>query len=388
MKINIIVPGKFHAFELAKQLQKKNLLEKIITTYPKYLLTRFNIPKNKIKSFLLKELIQRIFIKFKFDVFLNKIIYFLNYFFEIYAANTINYEKINIIIGWSGCSEASFLKSLQINNKILKILERGSTHILYQSKILNEEYQKFGIKNTPVDERIIKKETREYDIADYIMVPSEFAKNSFLSYKISEKKILKIPYGVDLSVFRKTENKPIGFNIVCAGQISFRKGSYYLLKAFSELKLRNSKLILVGHINQNIVQTIKPFFSNNDIIFKGHVSQNKLKEIYDESHLFVTPSIEEGLAVVQAQAMASGIPLICTTNSGGADIVDENINGFVCPIRDINYLKQKILYLYENPRILKSFCDEAYQKSQKSLSWDFYGKKIVDTYENLIRKET
>ncbi len=388
MKINIIVPGKFHAFELAKQLQKKNLLEKIITTYPKYLVARSHIPKNKIKSFIFKELIQRIFIKLKLDIVFNQIIYFLNYLFEIYAANSINYGKINIIIGWSGCSEASFLKSLQKNNKILKILERGSTHILYQSQILNEEYQKFGIKNIPVDERVIKKETREYDIADYIMVPSEFAKNSFINYKINEKKILKVPYGVDLSLFKKSENKPMGFNIVCAGQISFRKGTYYLLKAFSELKLRNSKLILVGHIHQNIVRTIKPFFSNDDIIFKGHVSQNKLTEIYDKSHLFVTSSIEEGLAVVQAQAMASGIPLICTTNSGGADIVDENINGFVCPIRDIDYLKQKILYLYENPRILKSFCHEAYQKSQKSLSWDFYGKKIADIYNNLIRKVT
>ena len=83
--------------------------------------------------------------------------------------------------------------------------------------------------------------------------------NSFLKNNINNQKILKVPYGVDLSIFKKSETKPNGFNIVSTGQISFRKGSYYLIKAFSELKLNESKLILVGDIQENLKNLLSLF---------------------------------------------------------------------------------------------------------------------------------
>ena len=53
--------------------------------------------------------------------------------------------------------------------------------------------------------------------------------------------------------------------------------------------------------------------------------------------------------MVQAQAMACGLPVICTTNTGGADLVRDGRDGFILPIRDVDALKEKILYFYENP---------------------------------------
>ncbi len=384
MKIDIIVSGRFHAFDLARQLEKKNLLNIIITTYPKYFVANYNIPKKKVRSFLIKELIYRLFIKLKLYKIAEKLLFYLNHLFENFAAKSIDYKNINLIIGWSGCSEKTFLKCKKTNGNILKVLERGSTHIKFQNQILLEEYKRFGIKSIPVNQRIIDKELREYDAADYIMVPSQFAKNSFLKNNINNKKILKVPYGVDLSIFKKSKTKPNGFNIVCAGQISFRKGSYYLIKAFTELKLKDSKLILVGDLQENLKIFIKPFLKNENIILKKHVPQNKLKDVYNISHLFVSSSIEEGMAMVQAQAMACGLPLICTTNSGGEEIVEENENGFVCPIRDTEYLKEKILSLYENRTKLNSFSEQAYEKSRKDLSWDKYGDNIVSIYNRLL----
>ena len=84
--------------------------------------------------------------------------------------------------------------------------------------------------------------------------------------------------------------------------------------------------------------------------------------------------------------MAAGSPLICTTNSGGAEIVDDNKNGFISPIRDINFIKNKILYLYENREVLLNFSENAYAKAHKSLSWDEYGNKIARTYHEIICK--
>ena len=66
------------------------------------------------------------------------------------------------------------------------------------------------------------------------------------------------------------------------------------------------------------------------------------------------------------------------------EIVEENENGFVCPIRDTEYLKEKILSLYENRTKLNSFSEQAYEKSRKDLSWDKYGDNIVSIYNRLL----
>ena len=90
--------------------------------------------------------------------------------------------------------------------------------------------------------------------------------------------------------------------------------------------------------------------------------------------------------MVQVQAMACGLPIICTTNSGGAEIVDEGVNGFVCPIRDVDYLKNKIKYFYDNRDQLKIFGDNSYKKAINKLSWDQYSENVYVKYKKLINQ--
>ena len=88
-------------------------------------------------------------------------------------------------------------------------------------------------------------------------------------------------------------------------------------------------------------------------------NQEKLKYFYNAADLFVLCSIEEGLAVVQAQAMACGLPVIYTTNTGGSEIVD----GLNCvPIRDTQILMDKIKILYNDRDKLKEMIKTLIQK--------------------------
>lgn len=384
LKVTIIVPGKFHAFYLAKGLQKKNVLEKIITSYPKFLLLREHIQNKLIISIFIKEIIERLLLRLRLINLLTKLNFFINYLFEYISSYKVDYKKINILVSWSGVAEKSFQKANIKNKKIIKILERGSSHIVFQNNILLEEYKILGIKKKPIDKRIIEKEIREYDLADYIFVPSKFSKKTFIENGVNESKILKVPYGTDLNEFNRTDNDPKDFTIISVGQISVRKGSIYLLKAFEDLNLDNSKLILVGNIENDLKDHLEPFLSNPNIIFKSHVKQTKLSDLYNNSHLFVTTSLEEGLAMVQPQAMACGLPIICTTNSGGAEIVDEGTNGFICPIRNVDYLKNKISFFYYNRDKLKNFSENSYKKAREYLSWDNYSQKVYEEYKKLI----
>tara|TARA_Y100000591_G_scaffold330651_1_gene362256 strand:- start:351 stop:1502 length:1152 start_codon:yes stop_codon:yes gene_type:complete len=383
MKISIIVGGRFHAFNLAEQLNKKKYLKQLITSYPKYFVNkRFEISKDQIKSIYLKELVQRSFI--------NKIYNFndlLTEYFDLKAKSLLDYKDLDILIGWSSFSYHSFLNIK--NTKCIKILERGSSHIEFQNEIINEEYLIQNIKPKPISKYIIEKEKKEYELADYIMVPSEFARKTFLEKGFDEKKIIKNPYGVDLKEFKSdlsTKQDQNKFRIIYTGTVSIRKGILYLLEAFNDLKLEDIELLIIGNIEKDLKKNIKKYKFNKNIIFKKSVNQSELRKFYIISHVFITCSIEEGLSMVQIQAMSCGLPVICTVNSGGEEIINDNIDGFILPIRDKIKLKEKIIYLYNNRNICTEMGKKAKKKATEHFSWEIYGQKAISIYQDLLNK--
>jgi glycosyltransferase involved in cell wall biosynthesis len=263
-------------------------------------------------------------------------------------------------------------------------VERGSSHIVYQNNILIEEYAKYGLNFPGINPNIIEKELQEYEEADYIAIPSLFVKKTFLEQNIPEKKLLQVPYGVHINEFPLMPKRDKTFRVIYAGALSIRKGIGYLLQAFSELNLLNSQLLLVGGIEDNI----KPILKKYQGIFQwvGHVPQKELSKYYSMGSVFVIMSLEEGLAMVQPQAMAAGLPVICTTNTGGEDLLREGMDGFVIPIRDVEALKEKLLYLYENPDACRAMGESAHERIKHGYSWDDYGTRIIKNYERIVAK--
>ena len=387
MKISIIVGGRFHAFDLAQYLNENKFLEKLITSYPKFYIKKNyqNIDIKKVDTIILKELLNRLLGKvnfFKKDFDVNDL---SSKYFRKQASKLIDYNKNDIILGWSGFSLDTFKKAQ--NYKCFKILERGSTHILFQNEILKEEYDLLGLKPNLPSSHIIEVEQEEYKIADHIMVPSEFAKNTFIKKGFDGSKISKVPYGVNLGLFKsKKKTKDSKFRIIYTGMLSVRKGVIYLLKAFSELNLKNAELVLIGAIENSLKKKIIKYFDNNNIIYNPAINQSELPTYYSNSDLFVTCSIEEGLAMVQMQAMASGLAIICTENSGGRELVDENYNGFIIDIRNVDVLKQKILYLYNNRDQLFEMGLNSENKAKNLFSWDKYGFEVIKKYKEILYK--
>ena len=386
MKISIIVGGKFHAFNLAEQINKKKYLQQIITSYPKSYLKKYGVNKNKIYSIILKEILLKIFNKINFLNHIFDYNYLLCEYFDNKASDNINYDKVDILVGWSGFSRKCFIKAKKFN--CIKILERGSSHIKFQHKILTDEYKSLGIKPNVPSSQMIKKEIEEYDLADFICVPSQYVKETFIKYGIKKDKIIKIPYGVDLKEFCVVESKKRKdnkFRIISTGSISVRKGSHYLLEAFKELSLPNSELIFVGSFDPDFKKIIKRYSNIKNIRFIKKQKQELLRNFYNDSDIFVICSIEEGLAMVQAQAMACGLPVICTTNTGGSEIIDDNINGYIIPIKDTQSLKDRIKKLYNDRRKLKQMSKSAYEKANNELSWEKYGDRMLNTYRDLLK---
>ncbi len=382
MKIAISVKGRFHAFFLANELQKAGLLNQLITSYPVFKAEEYGIKKSVVCSLLMNELLERASRKLPFHFLKSdRMDYYFQEFFDKRAGQKVKKDNA-IFIGWSSSCLHTMKKLKQQPIKI--IVENGSTHAVFQQKILEEEYGLFGLTHR-ADPRIIEKKLEEYALADFISLPSQFTKNSFLQYGFSEDKIIHVPYGVDITTFYPLEKSDKKFRIIFCGNVGLRKGIHYLLKAFYELKLPHAELYIIGPAAAELDPFIAKYKADN-IIWAGSFRENALVHEYSKGDVFCLPSIEEGLALVLPQAMACGLPIICTTNTGGNDIIHDGQEGFILPIRDVDALKEKILLLYENPELRKNMGKQAEKTVRERFTWAHYGKKMIGKLKNIHRE--
>lgn len=385
MKVCVSVKGRFHAFQLAYALQKNAMLARLITTYPYSHAKRYHLDKSLVTSLFAHEIINQAwgrfapsFLKKKFDPSP-----LLSTLYDKHAALLIP-DNIDLLTAWSSNALSTLQKAKQ--KKIKTVLERGSAHILTTKAIYEEEYELLGMpKPKIVSPIIVERELAEYELADVISIPSTFVKKTFIQQGIAEDKLLQIPYGVDLAHFFPSPKQDQVFRVIYCGAITIRKGIHYLLQAFSKLNLPNSELCLVGHIDNDITSILKQYSQPNIKLIPSQ-PELILQTFYAQASLFCQPSIQDGFSLVIPQAMACGLPVICTENTGGSDLIDQGKNGFIVQARHIEQLQEKILYFYNHPEERKQMGMAAQEKISTGYTWDNYGERIIQAYKNLLAK--
>ena len=380
MKIDVAVVGRFHSFDLARELKRHGLLHKLITTYPKFMANRFNINEDEVISYLYLELFNRYARKLPF-IKIETVTNIANKLFSRHHVKHI--ADCDMFVGRSLSSLESIIEAKKQNK--IAIVIRGSAHFSYQMDLLGSEFDRLNLE-LPYRYDAWQRELLEYELADYIQVNSSFVKRTFIAKGIPEKKIITVNTGVNLDEFKQEKKEDDVFRIIFSGAASIRKGYHYLLQAFYELDLPNCEVWHLGGID-NQDASMEPFFKKyktDKWVLKGHKPQGELYKYYSQGSVLVLPSIEEGLAMVQAQAMACGLPLICTTNTGGEDFISEDgKEGFVIPIRDVEALKEKILFMYNNQDICKKMGQDAKQRISSGFTWQDYGDKLVKKYREI-----
>lgn len=382
MRVVISVGGRFHAFNLAQQLHRHGHLARLIISHPKFAVVKYGIPPEKIASLPFKEIVARVHARLPAALWWRELDFYLNDLFDRQAARLL--PPCDICVAWSGFGLHTIRRAKA--NGALTIIERGSSHIEYQRDILKEEYARFGITREPIPRGIVAKERQEYAEADYIAIPSQFVKRTFLEKGFPESKLIQVPLGVNLAEFHPLPKPDDVFRVINVGAQSVQKGTKYLLQAFAELGLPNAELLLVGAVEGEV----KPVLASYAGKFRhiGPVPQSQLIYYYAQASVFVICSIQEGFGMVVSQAMACGLPVICTTNTGGADIVRDGIDGFVLPIRDVEALKEKILYLYEHRDLCAEMGRNALARVRTGFTWEEYGRRMVEAYEQKLYANT
>lgn len=358
IKINILSHGRFHMLDLARELDKNGFDVKFYSFVPKSRCSKFGLPSKCCVS-LFYYMAPILLFKNYFPILDNIRRTLQDFLIKLFM------RKCDILISLTGFIYAPL--SAKKNGSII-IYERGSKHILEQKKIL-DKYKKSSIPNTNIRLNI-----KAYQIADYISVASNHVAQSFKLHNFDSKKIFINPYGVDLSMFFYNPNTPKDYDVIMVGGWSWRKGCDLIVEA---IKKTDYRFLHVG----GLVDI--PFPSDKQFTHIPPVDQKQLVKYYNSAKIFILPSREEGLAMVQAQAIACNLPLVGSKDSGAEDLkqmVDEP--EFITIIQD--YTPEALI---EAMNIAMNKSQELKGKSYagdaiKNLAWDAYGKR----YSNFLHK--
>ncbi|QNI66417.1 glycosyltransferase family 4 protein [Synechococcus sp. BMK-MC-1] len=376
MNVTQVSIGRFHHFHLARQLEKRGLLNAIYTGYPRFKLAdEPGIATHKIRTFpwLQATYMARGRIGLNRSAWLNREwAWWAHETLDLYVASQL--REASILIALSGSGLHAGRKNQQLGG--IHICDRGSSHIRVQEQLLKEEYDRYGTCWRGIDPRSIAKEEAEYEQADLISIPSQFCYDSFMDQGVPTEKLHKINYGSRLERFypEASSRKDRGeFRVLFVGAAGPRKGFIDLIAAFEQLSHPNKQLMLIGSLSPEAEQIL----SRTDLTHikvLGSVPNTQLRQYYSEASIFVLPSIEEGLAMVIGEAMACGCPVIASTNTGSTELITDGVEGFIVPIRSPDVISDRLQQLADQPELLKRMGDSALVRVQQLGGWDAYGE--------------
>ena len=376
MRISASVLHRYEIFDICKELNSLGYLSNLYSTYPKFVIKKYDIPLSKVENFMFYEIVSRVN-----DLLWDKNFYFSKYdylitdLFDQKISRIIN-NDIDVFYGSGGMCLNTF-KSL--NKNILKIFHSTSMHISSKKKLLEDiGYDKDKIVYPLMEKKYIS----EAEYSDFIICTSDHTYNSYIENGFNENKLILNHSGIDIERFKYDKQYELNdgkFRFLFVGNLSLRKGGIKLLESYKRIRTKKTELIIVGTIDLSIKGEIKNYFNERDIFFLGKFKNEELYKIYSKCHLLCLFASEEGFAKVLGEAMACGVPILCSENSGGSHFIKSDDQGRVLQNLKINNIAEELSSfvgnlekIIKNKRHLSTY-------AKKSFSW----KKSVS---NLAKK--
>jgi glycosyltransferase involved in cell wall biosynthesis len=267
----------------------------------------------------------------------------------------------------------------------------------YEVDLVKEEEKRWpgwAKRSVEIPEAYYRRREEEWAVADLVMVNSEWTKAALIRQGVSDDKIVVVPLAYEVgesgrnlkaetgnlkgknynSEFRiagpAVASQPLrhdsginsgfrshvsGFSpkrplrVLFLGQVILRKGIQYLIEAAMLLKNEAIHFDIVGSIGISD-QAVSSAPSN--MTFHGPVSRDRTDEFYHSVDLFVLPTLSDGFALTQLEAMAHGLPVIATPNCG--EVVTDGVDGLIVPASDSNALAEALQLLIQDPERLRS----------------------------------
>jgi glycosyltransferase involved in cell wall biosynthesis len=224
----------------------------------------------------------------------------------------------------------------------------------------------------------------ELNLADQIIVPSQFVRRTLLQAGQLKASVNVVPYGAPpvqaIEEKRTISNQKI--KIIFVGILSQRKGLGYLLRAVEKVR-SNVELTMIGKrvgqcraLDEGLrVHRWIPSLSHDEV----------LQEIRRHD-VMVFPSLFEGFGLVVLEAMSCGVPVIATVQGGAPDFLSDGEDGFLVPIRSAEAIAEKLELLIRDRDWLLAMSQAAMRKAAYH-SWESYRRHLVRTVRHALAQD-
>jgi hypothetical protein len=284
-------------------------------------------------------------------------------------------DGTKILWGYNGAALEIFQHARE--RGIACVLEQAIAPRTVELKLLKEESERWpGWQRRSYSEGpdpLAKREAAEWALADRIICGSDFVADALAQEGVQIDKIKVVPYGVDLTRFKA--DRPMGgetLHLLFLGEVGLRKGVPDLLNALRTLnRPEQIRAKLVGPI---VLERSHLSEYGKWCEFTGAVTARQALELYGWADVLVLPSICEGSATVTYEALACGVPVITTHNTGS--LVRDGIDGFVIAMRDAGVLAAAIGRL-ANDRHLRTQMSKSAGKRGEEISLAAYAERLV-----------
>ncbi|WP_131536268.1 glycosyltransferase [Pedobacter nototheniae] len=260
----------------------------------------------------------------------------------------------------------------------LDILKNKKLIITWHANIKNSRWSWIGKYYNPIIRKLL-------DLADCIIVtsPQLLSSSDILQDYVEKVKVIPLSYNANIikgagRARKFPENRP--FRLLFVGKLRSYKGLGFLINAIKDVNV-NLKIIGDGEEEQNLKILVKELGIEKRVAFLKGLNNDELALNYQESDLFILPSINEAEAfgVVQLEGMSNGLPVINTNLDSGVPFVSlQGITGLTVEPKSIGELKSAILEIINNKVLYEEFSQNCIQRAK-----EFTTEKMASSYLNL-----
>ena len=255
-----------------------------------------------------------------------------------------------------------------------------------------------NFENNPIYERFISFSLKN---CNKVIAVSEYLANIIISFGPNQDNIIILRNAVDQKRFRPYRNKKLckqykindeNIVILFVGYLDEFKGIFELVDAFFEISTNNKNLKLMvigtGPKEDQLKMKVMNLGLEKSVIFTREIPPSEIHEYYQSADIFVLPSYTDagGPPLVFIEAMACGLPVIGTDVGGIPEGIENGINGFIIPAKNVDELAKKLNILSEDENLRKEFGNNSLKKiRENSMTLEMKTEKLINLYNNQIK---
>ncbi len=203
----------------------------------------------------------------------------------------------------------------------------------------------------------------------------------------SDRQITMIPNGVDTQRFKPSDEYAHSRSrIVCVGRLVKIKGIDVLIESFSRLKREGFPgqldIVGAGPEHSRLLKKALNFGCAGAVVFHGEVGN--VEDYFDNTCIFVQPSLAEGMSNVLLEAMACGLPVIATRTGAATDILQDGINGLLVDVDSAGDIYDAVQKVMNDETFARLLGDNARKTVEDTCSIDGVARKYMELYRELL----